>query len=222
MFRGLYILILFVLALNINLYETQYTCKINNNTYEIMKIPDEKFKQLEYYKISFNKTLVLPNYTLYLFNILVHRCPSNKFHQDLELQSRTHDSFTNTGMDRGHLVPAADVNDSCSTFNMANVAPNIPCFNQRIWNNLEKYVRNNFMNKNILTAPEYDYSKFIIDNHGEKLYVPIGLYKVIFDDKTNNKILYSIYLSHTNENCDKDFNDVGDFTKLPYFIKAKF
>jgi len=53
--------------------------------------------------------------------------------------------YTNTGYDRGHLVPSADrvtsqvENDA--TFRLSNIAPQTPRLNRVLWNNLEAEVR---------------------------------------------------------------------------------
>ena len=56
------------------------------------------------------------------------------------------DDYLKSGYDRGHLAPAADAAYSkskwLSTFNFANVVPQIPQMNQGIWRILESYVAN--------------------------------------------------------------------------------
>lgn len=183
----------------------------------ILDIEGEKIKNLQYFRISFNATLRLPNYTLYNLNAKSSRC-STFFKQDTELKSLTPSDITpELGYDKGHLVPAVDVLDSCSTFTMANVVPQIPCFNQRIWNTLESYIRYNYMNKDIITVPEYNLNNFVKNKYGTKIYIPIGFYKIIYDP-IYTKIIYNIYLKHSMDICKQDFKKVGDFIKLPFFI----
>jgi uncharacterized membrane protein len=213
----------------------------NISRYWIDKIPGEKTKNYDDYFISFNDSLILPNYALYYLNGDSSRCPNNPFYADPEFPTRTPTSFLKTGYDRGHLVPASlNVNDSCSTFSMANIVPQIPCFNRQIWKYVEQYVTDTYRNQNILTVPEYDYTTYIYDSNGQILFVPIGFYKIVFTTyiyDSNGQILFvpigfykivfsvnyenmlfSIYLNHTNTTCNALWQTVGDFDKLPYFV----
>jgi DNA/RNA endonuclease G (NUC1) len=191
----------------------------NISKYNINEIFGEKTKNYNEYFISFNESLILPNYALYNLNGYSSRCKKDyPFYADPELNTRTPQSFTNTKYDRGHLVPASkNINDSCSTFSMANIVPQIPCFNQDIWVKIEDHVVETYRNQNILTVPDYDYTKYIYDNYGQILFVPIGFYKIVFDINYEN-ILFSIYLNHTNNICNASWEIVGDFNKLPYFV----
>lgn len=59
----------------------------------------------------------------------------------------THEDYTNTGYDRGHLCPAGDMAFSYSamlaTFSVANIAPQVPKLNRGIWKSTENYLRHN-------------------------------------------------------------------------------
>lgn len=190
----------------------------NRNVSLILDIHNEKIKDEQYFKISFNSTIRLPNYTLYNLNTKSDRC-NTRFKEDKELGTLGEkDIYKDLGYDKGHLVPAVDVFDSCSTFTMANVVPQIPCFNRGIWKNLEEYIRENYMGNQIITVPEYNLNKFVINKNNVKIYVPSGFYKIIYKPG-NNKIIYKIYLEHTSNVCGRDFDKVGNFEKLPYFIK---
>lgn len=76
------------------------------------------------------------------------RKPSWRFRNDIghPLAVATHDDFTRSGYQRGHLCPAAD--RSCSlvdmkqTFSMSNVAPQWPTLNTGVWKATEIAVRN--------------------------------------------------------------------------------
>lgn len=53
--------------------------------------------------------------------------------------------YTNTGYDRGHLLPSADRDfsreENSATFYLSNVAPQEPNLNRKVWKNLEEQVR---------------------------------------------------------------------------------
>lgn len=57
----------------------------------------------------------------------------------------THNDYTNSGYDRGHMTPSADrtatVADNESTFILTNVLPQAPENNQGLWAQLEEYAR---------------------------------------------------------------------------------
>lgn len=58
--------------------------------------------------------------------------------------SPTPADYTNTGYDRGHMVPAADADDKqemSDTFLMTNMTPQLPSVNRVAWKNLEDRVR---------------------------------------------------------------------------------
>lgn len=75
------------------------------------------------------------------------REPAWKFTQDprTNVRQATHDDYTHSGFDRGHLCPAADRSASTklmkSTFVMTNVAPQTPALNRGAWKKIEDACR---------------------------------------------------------------------------------
>ncbi len=57
----------------------------------------------------------------------------------------TNDDYSRSGYDRGHMVPSADRNDSKvenkATFNLSNIAPQLPALNRQTINQLEQQIR---------------------------------------------------------------------------------
>ncbi|MBY0529619.1 MAG: DNA/RNA non-specific endonuclease [Rhabdochlamydiaceae bacterium] len=57
----------------------------------------------------------------------------------------THEDYTGSGFDRGHLCPAADASYSQEgmneTFYLSNISPQSPSFNRGYWQKLEAHVR---------------------------------------------------------------------------------
>jgi endonuclease G len=57
----------------------------------------------------------------------------------------THNDYTNSGYDRGHMTPSADrtasVADNEATFLLSNILPQAPANNQGLWVQLEDYAR---------------------------------------------------------------------------------
>jgi len=169
------------------------------------------------YWISFNKTLRMANYAMYnLETTNSNRC-SKTLKQDIKLNSLHTNDYKYSNLDRGHLVPSKDVENSCDTFVMSNIVPQLPCFNRGIWKKVEDYIRYYYEDFDILTVPEYDYKYYHINN-GVKLYIPTGFYKIAMD---SNSVVCSIYLKHNFETCGKNIEDVAIFGKLPYMLDQK-
>lgn len=63
----------------------------------------------------------------------------------------THDDYTNSGYDRGHLVRSKErtktVEDNVSTFEMGNIIPQTPDLNRGVWLRFEDYYLNKAMNE---------------------------------------------------------------------------
>ncbi|MFN4083502.1 MAG: DNA/RNA non-specific endonuclease [Bacteroidia bacterium] len=72
---------------------------------------------------------------------------TNKFLPDPKIKSETanNNDYTNSGFDRGHLAPAADMAWSekamTESFYFSNISPQVPAFNRGIWKKLEEQFR---------------------------------------------------------------------------------
>lgn len=98
----------------------------------------------------------------------------------------TPDDYTNSGYDRGHMVPAAnadDPNEMSDTFLMTNMTPQLPSVNRVAWRMLEDRVRSTPF-KYVITGAYYGPNPKRIGKRGVP--VPDMLYKVSFfpDGKT--------------------------------------
>lgn len=74
-----------------------------------------------------------------------------------------HDEYTNSGYDRGHQVPAADMKISQDamneTFYTTNICPQYPTMNQQDWEHLEELVRawtSNYSCLYVVTGPIFE------------------------------------------------------------------
>lgn len=97
----------------------------------------------------------------------------------------TPDDYTNTGYDRGHMVPAAnadDTNEMSDTFLMTNMTPQLPSVNRVAWKNLEERVRSTPF-KYAITGAYYGPNPKRIGKRGVP--VPEMLYKVTFFESGN-------------------------------------
>lgn len=64
-----------------------------------------------------------------------------RFRKDRELNSHSAAAFTNSGFDRGHLVPARDLPGDEQTFLVSNVVPQNPAVNRGPMRKLEAGIR---------------------------------------------------------------------------------
>jgi DNA/RNA endonuclease G (NUC1) len=101
------------------------------------------------------------------------------------------EDYTNTGYDRGHMVPAANADDPVEmsdTFLMTNMTPQLPSVNRIAWKNLEERVRS-VPFKWVVTgayygpSPKCDVNVKCIGR--AKVPVPIFLYKVAYFESGN-------------------------------------
>lgn len=111
---------------------------------------------------------------------------SNDFRADKRIEhSPTPEDYTNSGYDRGHMVPAADADDPkemSDTFLMTNMTPQLPSVNRVAWKNLEDRVRSAPF-KYVLTGAIYDANPKTIGT--DKVPVPNLIYKVAYFDSGN-------------------------------------
>ena len=98
--------------------------------------------------------------------------------------------YAKNGYDRGHLVPAEDLQRDQSimneTFLLSNVAPQDPSFNRGIWKRLENRVRawtQKKGNLNICVGPIYSGPVKTIGPN--KVRVPDAFFKIVMDGKRN-------------------------------------
>lgn len=116
----------------------------------------------EAYTLSFNELHHLANWVAYVLTADETVARVNRFDgvftpDPLLAQSPDNTDYLQSGYDRGHLAPAADMEFSQNTmqesFFFSNIAPQTPAFNRGIWKRLECLQR--------LWAKEYD-SVYII------------------------------------------------------------
>lgn len=121
----------------------------------------------------------------------------SRFKPDPKITPKTtsHNTYTKTGYDRGHLAPAADMAWSAQTmlesFYTSNICPQAPSFNRGIWKNLETQIRNWALNINrsqnhprlfIVTGPVFSENMPNISRTpGKNLMVPNYFFKAVVD-----------------------------------------
>ncbi|MFK3648620.1 DNA/RNA non-specific endonuclease [Lysobacter enzymogenes] len=96
----------------------------------------------------------------------------------------THKSYTNSGYDRGHMMPAGDASTTPAqkqTFSVANIVPQAPKLNRGIWakiENLTRTVAKEWDEAYIVTGPDFDDMDTTIANGA--VVVPTQTWKAVY------------------------------------------
>lgn len=136
----------------------------------------------------------------------------NKFSPDPQLYNYTNleEDYKNSGYDRGHLVPAADLSFSEKSmeesFYYSNITPQVPSFNRGIWKRLEDQVRKWVMENDtliIITGPVISDTLNHFGMHN--ISIPYQYYKIIADfTEPDTKMIGFII---PNKQSDMDLRD---------------
>ncbi|GMO59011.1 MAG: hypothetical protein Ta2A_04720 [Treponemataceae bacterium] len=172
--------------------------------------------------------------------VAVNRQGSFKADPSVPGGTATTQDYTNSGYDRGHLAPAADMRYSedamRESFFMSNIAPQLPHFNRVSWAALEAAVRELAGTSEtvwIVTGPVLNKTDFKRIGKTVQIAVPEYFYKVILADKGRdaasgkNRFTTRAYLmpniagvlSFDNYACSIDevekMTDMDFFSRLP-------
>jgi DNA/RNA endonuclease G (NUC1) len=136
-------------------------------------------KTIDYsnYVVDYNTSYGQANYVVYIStsgNNNYSGC--SYFNRSANYTSK---DYTNTGFDRGHLVPDADYGKITCT--MYNVVPMYPNFNRGIWKSYEFYVREKYAGMMIIKGCKYNPNARIFTPTGKLLYYPLGCYFIVTD-----------------------------------------
>ena len=169
------------------------TCLINSdNNFDFF--PTSTTNQIvkhTYYTISYSEKDEQPEWVAY--ELTTERVSGNiersdKFCSDpyVTTGSASPDDYKNSGYDRGHLAPAADMkfNSTAMTecFYMSNMSPQDPSFNRGIWKQLEEQVRTWAITYDDIYVVTGGVLKYSVGKIGyNKVTVPKYFYKVILD-----------------------------------------
>lgn len=102
------------------------------------------------YMVNYNKTLLIPEWVAYRlseFEVNGHASRSSKFRPDPDISciQACDSDYRNSGWDRGHMAPAADMKWSTQamyeSFYLTNVCPQNSNLNRGDWKELEDKVR---------------------------------------------------------------------------------
>ena len=156
----------------------------------------------------------------------------DNFRPDPEIPtgSATLADYKNSGKDRGHLAPAADMSHSKKTmdesFYMSNMSPQEPEFNRGIWKDLEAQVRSFAITERdvyIVTGPILPKTKTseTITIGPSKVTVPEAYYKVVWDRTEPMKMIGFVLPNEGSSKSLQSFavsvDKVEELTGLDFF-----
>ncbi|MCI4666595.1 MAG: DNA/RNA non-specific endonuclease [Bacteroidia bacterium] len=170
----------------------------------------------EYFKLSYSEKDEQAEWVAYelrgsnLRSFAFERRSSFRKDPKVPSESASPNDYTNSGYDRGHLAPAADMaysNDAMKlSFYMSNVSPQKPGFNRGIWKELEEQTRDwakGFEHLYVVTGP-------VLTQRAQKrlknnVKAPAAFYKILLDLRLPNPKAVAFLMP--NESSDKRLTD---------------
>lgn len=216
-----------------------YTAKTESERYELPKLQSSQPEKIVHhtgYTVSFNTDWLIPNWVAYELTaeeVQGVEPRSNKFEPDPQIwQSPSTEEYKNSGYDRGHMAPAADMKWSKQameeSFYTSNICPQNKNLNKGDWKDLEEHVR--------AMATKYDHiyitcgpivstkPKTIGQNsYINRVSVPDAFYKVIL--RKNNESWSAVGFMMPNQAGHKPLNkyaisvdDIEIITDIDFFV----
>lgn len=140
----------------------------------------------------------------------------NQFFPDPRLPDgeRAHlDDYKGSGFDRGHMAAAGNAptpNAMAQSFSLANIVPQDPTNNQKIWKKLEtdtrKYAKRAQGDVFVFTGPIFDPGYETIGRN--KIWVPTRLFKLVYDQATGRAWAH-VLPNISNARIDKPMDYAG-------------
>lgn len=150
----------------------------------------------------------------------------DSFHAESRLGEKSPNlsDYKNTGYDRGHLAPNADMYNKTSqydSFSLANIAPQAPKLNRGIWANLESNVRSQTKNK----GESYIITGLLYKNERVKslngVLVPSHFYKAVYFPKQNTGSVYVAVNSNNSEIKKMTYSQFKNWSQIEVFPQLK-
>ena len=123
--------------------------------------------------------------------------------------------YTNSGYDRGHLAPAADmpsIRAQSESFSLANMTPQNPNNNRGIWSDIESATRGLVTKRGeiyIVSGPMFLGNK--VQRMNGRVLVPTHYYKAIYDPKRQEA---GAYVVENKENAVPKVISITELTKM--------
>lgn len=152
-----------------------------------------------YYVLDYNEAHEQANWVIYFAGASGFASRKDHFREDTSVStgSATLADYKNSGYDRGHLAPAADMKMNAlamsESFYLSNMSPQTPAFNRGIWSQLEQLVRawaqvTHSLADVIITGPVLRDS--ICGQIGQGVTVPCRYYKIYADPESGKAIAF--------------------------------
>jgi DNA/RNA endonuclease G, NUC1 len=140
--------------------------------------------------VSYNTQRLIPDWVAYELTVeeAAGSIPRARgFGMDLDYKGRQamREDYSNTGWDKGHMAPSADMKWSQTAMNesfyLTNICPQDPKLNGRDWHSLEKYVRDwavRFGSVWVVCGPIVHDNQYGVIGEGQVV-VPDGFFKAV-------------------------------------------
>lgn len=199
-------------TININETNGQMSCKIIKGGLDYSYPPSlSNFK----FGVNFNTTIMQSNYVYYVSTGGGNSVSGNWKTDPYDLDVLSSSDYTNTGYDRGHLVPNADYGHD--TFYMVNAVPMLPNFNRGSWKRSEEYIRDNYAGKLVYKGCDYN-GVFIESNKDNDMYIPSGCYYIVFNSHSIEEIEAALVLLEFG--YIQNIENAEIESKLPWWIQC--
>jgi endonuclease G len=128
-----------------------------------------------------------------------HPARKNTFHPDPNLKAADKaelEDYEQSGYDRGHMTPSADMPDAKSqheSFSLANMVPQNPNNNEQLWKAIEATTRELAINSGelyVVTGPVFSGSE--LKKLNNRVLVPTHIFKAIYDPKQKQAAAYLV------------------------------
>lgn len=127
---------------------------------------------------------------------------TNQFFQDTRINRDYRsvlDDYKNSGYDRGHMAPAADMTEERAmqqSFALTNIVPQNPENNREAWKKIEedtrKYAKRSKGNTYIYTGAIFKNNEKSTTIGNNQVWVPSHLFKVIYDEQADRVWAYYV------------------------------
>ena len=190
----------------------------------------------EAFMVAYSESLKNPLWVTYKVGDKKHspgKRPSTFSEDWRSIANVSHNDYTGSGYDRGHLAPNYVIasrygrNAQLETFLMTNISPQKPDLNRRSWQRLEELIANDFSDWHgpfwVVTGPIFDEKPKTLKS--SNVPIPRSFYKILIKPSTQDmppKALAFIFPQNAKGNASlmtfvTSINDVQEQTGIDFF-----